>query len=86
MKKHPLEVILKLNDNQIKSIQAIETHYDELIDQLFASDLTMRQMMKQMRHFTQEKHSKICALLTAHQQQIYHDYNNNAHSRLKKLL
>lgn len=86
MSEDPLAEILDLDTDQQVSIERIEARFNEVVEQLFASELSLLQMMKQLKQVTDDKHRDISELLNEQQQLLYLAYLRRAHKHLKQLL
>ena len=81
-----LSQLLELTATQIELLYAIEQQHQQLTDDVFASDLTGRQMMRKIRTLSQRRHQQICQMLTQPQQHLYKELAVKAHDQARQIL
>lgn len=84
MTSEQLASLLELTSVQLDALKEIEARYIALSDELFSQDLSARQMYKQLRSITQQKHTSICQLLTPKQQEHYLSFTEQEHQKFKE--
>ncbi|MFM2477700.1 hypothetical protein [Celerinatantimonas sp. MCCC 1A17872] len=83
MTSEQLASLLELTSVQLSALKKVEARYIALSDDLFSQDLSARQMYKQLRGITQQKHTSICQLLSPKQQEHYLSLTEQEHQKFK---
>ncbi|CAG9295822.1 hypothetical protein [Celerinatantimonas diazotrophica] len=83
MTSEQLASLLKLTSVQLDALKKVEARYIASSDELFSQDLSARQMYKQLRGISQQKHTSICQLLTPEQKEHYLQLTEQEHQKFK---